>query len=110
MGSELDLENLWLTGHSLGGALATLYAAELRLKLGIPLGVCTFGSPRVGNQTFADLFKKARIPSIRVVCERDPVASQPPRKCFSFKEAARCGHVYKHVHGLVRSSYHGHLV
>jgi hypothetical protein len=39
---------LWLTGHSLGGALATLVAAMM-VRDGIPLtGLVTFGCPRVG--------------------------------------------------------------
>ncbi len=54
---------IWITGHSLGGALATLMAADiLRLKsLGKKLdlrGVYTFGSPRVGNNDFYDRFTK----------------------------------------------------
>lgn len=41
---------LWLTGHSLGGALAILAAARLPNVQ----GVYTFGSPSVGNSTFVD--------------------------------------------------------
>ena len=48
---------IWVTGHSLGGALATLMAAEIlrRIDAGAPLelrGVYTFGSPRVGDRAF----------------------------------------------------------
>ena len=45
-----------LTGHSLGGALATLAAYDIRRELNVPRCsiVCyTFGAPRVGNYTFA---------------------------------------------------------
>lgn len=50
---------IWVTGHSLGGGLATLMAAEiLRRKEageGFDLrGVYTFGSPRVGNKAFRE--------------------------------------------------------
>jgi triacylglycerol lipase len=41
---------LWLTGHSLGGALAILAAARLRNVQ----GVYTFGSPSVGNSAFGE--------------------------------------------------------
>ena len=39
---------LVVTGHSLGGAMATLAASRLR-----PAGLYTFGAPRVGNHDFA---------------------------------------------------------
>ncbi len=52
---------IWITGHSLGGALATLLAADIfrlnRLDRKLDLrGVYTFGSPRVGNNAFHDRF------------------------------------------------------
>ena len=46
-----------VTGHSLGGALATLCAIDVREILKFPLEKVTFysfGSPRVGNDKFAD--------------------------------------------------------
>jgi triacylglycerol lipase len=43
----------WITGHSLGGALATLYAVRLA-DAGLNVaGLYTFGSPRVGCRCFA---------------------------------------------------------
>ncbi|MBI1881189.1 MAG: lipase family protein [Chloroflexi bacterium] len=50
-------KSVWFTGHSLGAALATLAAARLRLEMdrGV-FGLYTFGSPRVGDRTFADAF------------------------------------------------------
>lgn len=48
---------LWVTGHSLGGALATLAVAKLRLERDEPVsGMCTFGQPRVGDRDFAARF------------------------------------------------------
>ncbi|KAF2994270.1 hypothetical protein E8E13_002466 [Curvularia kusanoi] len=47
-----------LTGHSLGGALATLAFTDLRAN-NIPLKITyTMGSPRVGNQAYADFNDK----------------------------------------------------
>eukprot|EP00210_Caulerpa_lentillifera_P008426 g8038.t1 len=45
-----------LTGHSLGGALATLAAYDLQLHASVPsnkIECYTFGAPRVGNYPFA---------------------------------------------------------
>jgi len=48
--------DIYVTGHSLGGALANLGALELkRRKLPIK-AVYTFGQPRVGNATFASIY------------------------------------------------------
>ena len=48
---------LWITGHSLGAALATLTAAKIHLEKGHPLnGMYNFGSPRVGDDQFARSF------------------------------------------------------
>ncbi len=50
---------IWVTGHSLGGGLATLMAADIlrRNEAGEHFdlrGVYTFGSPRVGNKAFRE--------------------------------------------------------
>ncbi len=45
--------SLWITGHSLGGALAVLATARLRLEKQEPVNGCyTFGQPRVGDRDF----------------------------------------------------------
>ncbi len=50
---------VYITGHSLGGALATLFSArmtqrwiETNQKKYVPSGLITFGSPRVGDADF----------------------------------------------------------
>jgi hypothetical protein len=51
---------VWLTGHSLGGALASVAACWL-LDQGIPVsGLYTFGAPRVGNAKYRD-YMNARL-------------------------------------------------
>lgn len=57
MDATREHRKLWITGHSLGGALATLATAKLRLEKAQPVsGLYTFGSPRVGNEEFARNF------------------------------------------------------
>jgi hypothetical protein len=69
---------IWMTGHSLGAALATLCAG----RYGHVQGVYTFGSPRVGNDVFKEKFD---VNTYRIVNKDDIVARVPP------------GGVYVHV-------------
>lgn len=47
-------QSIWLTGHSLGGALAALTAATMELQDDFEVaGVYTFGQPRIGNRKFS---------------------------------------------------------
>lgn len=52
-------QTIWITGHSLGGALAVLVAVKLlcenKLEIG---GVYTFGQPSVGTVRFCSNFEK----------------------------------------------------
>ena len=77
-----------VTGHSLGGALATIAAVDLKVALGItnPLSLYTFGQPRVGNAAFSDYVMKTLGPDnyVRVTHDNDPVPRMPP-SAFSFK-------------------------
>jgi hypothetical protein len=63
-----------ITGHSLGGALATIAAKRLTFKNGIS-GCYTFGSPRVGNDLWISTI---RTPIYRVVNAADVVTMLPP--------------------------------
>lgn len=67
-------ERLYLTGHSLGGAAATLLAARL-IDMGVApeqLQVITFGAPAVGNVAFAEAFQD-KMHLDRIVITDDPV-------------------------------------
>lgn len=55
---ESDKQSIWLTGHSLGGALATLAGMYLHIKDIKVNGLYSFGSPKIGNQNFVDKFDK----------------------------------------------------
>ena len=49
-----EAQDVVITGHSLGAALANLAAVELRSMLpGVRVHLITFGSPRTGNEPFA---------------------------------------------------------
>jgi len=76
------------TGHSLGGALATLCGAVVKEEMPeLHVSVYTYGSPRVGNKAFAKVFEAVDV-SCRVVNGSDIITTLPFWN-------------YKHVHGLL---------
>ncbi|KAI5461632.1 Alpha/Beta hydrolase protein [Mariannaea sp. PMI_226] len=65
------------TGHSLGGAVATLAGAYLRAA-GYSVDIYTYGSPRVGNDYFANFVTSQAGAEYRVTHLDDPVPRLPP--------------------------------
>jgi pimeloyl-ACP methyl ester carboxylesterase len=86
---QLTDRPLWITGHSLGGALATLAAARYKKTQ----AVYTYGSPRVGDGEFKRRF---HTPAFRFVHHKDVVTKVPPRP-------------YHHVGQLYRLDAQGRL-
>mmetsp|Transcript_134005 Transcript_134005/g.347084 ORF Transcript_134005/g.347084 Transcript_134005/m.347084 type:complete len:395 (-) Transcript_134005:40-1224(-) len=75
---------MFVTGHSLGGALATLAMFDLE-RLGYNLAKAyTFGQPRVGDAAFASAFNRAMVwtPVFRVTKRDDPFVYLPSRDPF----------------------------
>lgn len=75
-----------ITGHSKGAAEATLCIeriVSLRNPYVIMIEAHLFGSPRVGNRTFAKNYAKANVPTFRYVNNNDIVTRVP--SCFRFK-------------------------
>ncbi|OLL22394.1 Protein phosphatase 2C 4 [Neolecta irregularis DAH-3] len=68
----------FIVGHSLGGAIATLAGIHFYDQGHVPI-VVTMGSPRVGNQNFAD-YVDERLGErfYRVTIFQDPVPQVPP--------------------------------
>jgi hypothetical protein len=81
---------VWFTGHSLGAALATI-AADLYADT---WGVCTFGSPRVGDGAFASAFA-ARFAdkAVRFVNDADIVTHVPPSLRTRYKHVGKLRHI-----------------
>ena len=90
--------SITVTGHSLGGALASIAAYDVGLRLSstapgsirdklakegvkirdnIHVSAITFASPRVGNPDFKAAVKKAGVKMLRVVNYRDVVPQVP---------------------------------
>ena len=69
---------LWITGHSLGGALALLAAWLLKRRFTSVHQIYTFGAPMIGNQKASDAFNNEFSGKIfRHVSGRDPVPKLP---------------------------------
>jgi len=74
-------ETVWVTGHSLGGALASIAGLVLAAHFPhIKVVLRTLEQPRVGNAEFASLYKQ--FPNLdyrRLVHARDLIPHTPPR-------------------------------
>ena len=69
---------LWITGHSLGGALALLAAWLLKRRFVLVHEVCTFGAQMIGNREACAAFDREFAGRIfRYVNGRDPVPKLP---------------------------------
>ena len=91
------LPPIYITGHSLGGALATMAAAALSDNGINVTGVYTFGQPRVGDRTFVNqLHTHINGKVFRFVNNNDIVPHVPPP--FSIWNPTR---LYGHV-GMVK--------
>ncbi|WP_369417948.1 lipase family protein [Cohnella mopanensis] len=91
-------KTLYVTGHSLGGALATLCALDVAVNspFTFPI-VYTFGSPRVGDPKFTNAYGETVDESFRVQNRYDVVTHLPPKtykpprreKTFSYKHVSQ---------------------
>lgn len=77
--SRADVRRVLITGHSLGAAMATLAAFEIKHRLpDLELWMVGFGCPRVGNRAFCRAYEKCVYQSIRVENGNDVVCKIPP--------------------------------
>ena len=78
-------QSIWLTGHSLGAALATLATGliETNERALTVSGLYTFGSPRVGSHRFAKQFNLDNNSVFRFVNNNDVVTRVPLSLTYS---------------------------
>jgi hypothetical protein len=71
-------KRIFVTGHSLGGAVATLLACALFIKFDSnPITLYTYASPRVGDAVFARHWNLL-VPHMRHVYRNDIIPAVPP--------------------------------
>jgi triacylglycerol lipase len=81
LGDKLESRKLYICGHSLGAAMATIAASRLN-----PYELYTYGSPRVGSTKFIE---NIHCPHYRHVNNNDIVTCVPPYPLY-------------HHHGILR--------
>ncbi|MGH8581366.1 MAG: alpha/beta fold hydrolase [Gammaproteobacteria bacterium] len=81
---------IWVTGHSLGGALALLAAAELELRLATPVhGLYTIGQPRVGDEFFLRAVNRALSERYYRFVNNNDVVTRVPASVYGYRHAGR---------------------
>lgn len=77
----LAADRLTIVGHSMGGALACMAAYVLVTEYRMPLErvkVVTLGTPRMGNGTWARMYRDAVPQTWRIATAADPITRLPP--------------------------------
>jgi triacylglycerol lipase len=95
---------LWITGHSLGAALSTLFALDVALcRPAIKASHVNFASPRVGNAAFVEFYQQQPAEqaeatrTLRVQNVLDIVPDLPPETLG-----------YRHVSDVTLIEFHKH--
>ncbi len=87
---------LWLTGHSLGGAMATLAAAWLAERK-LPLyGVYTFGQPRCGDENFQVAFDAKLKERFFRFQNRNDIVTRVPARIMGYEHVGRYIYITEH--------------
>jgi triacylglycerol lipase len=99
-----NVKKVCITGHSLGGGIATIAALDISrlMKNDIEVEVYTYGAPRVGNPEFSDYYNEIVKNSFRIVNENDLATFVPPPK-------VELNLHYRHVNTLVFLDLNGNL-
>jgi len=93
-------QSLWVTGHSLGAALAVLAVANLGEEDKPIHGLYTFGQPRVGDKTFARNFNLDFQPITFRFVNNNDIVTRVPLRAQGFRHVGRI--LYIDVAGQVQ--------
>jgi len=105
--SLLTASQLYVTGHSLGAALATLFAFEAAAQpdsmIPKPISCFSIASPYVGDESFRDahllLENLGKLRHLRVSNQKD-IVTIVPKISFRwnvFEQSSHVGYLFKHV-------------
>ena len=91
---KINPKQILISGHSLGGAIATICGLDLQL-FGYNVIVYTFASPRVGNDAFCELVKSSKLPLYRIINTCDIIPAFPLSVTPNFVEPNN-PYMYRH--------------
>lgn len=81
---------LYITGHSLGGALATIFYSFMKNKVenDFDIELITFGCPKVGNKEFVNFINKSNKNDkcLRIINGNDIITKLPISCCYKHHE------------------------
>jgi predicted lipase len=98
--------DLYITGHSLGAGLTTLFGYFISDIIDKNITLITFASPRVGNKEWANNFNnKNNLRHFRFVNEKDIVTSVP---YLYYYHVGNCISLKKNTHSFEYSKYNEH--
>lgn len=84
--------HLYITGHSLGGALCTLFGYLLSHEIDNHVTVVSFASPRVGNSYWKESFEnKSNLSHYRITNNRDIITATPS---YNYRHVGTDIHIY----------------
>ncbi len=87
------MQRVFVTGHSLGGALAILCALDLAHSGDAGEVSCVvFGAPRVGNGAFARTYNSLVKDTLRVECGNDAICKLPP-SLLGYRHGGKSMHI-----------------
>jgi len=91
-------------GHSLGGALASLFADWLKDEFSMRVNLYTFGAPRVGHESYTRKSDQANDKIYRCTHGADPVPMIP---LWPFQHAPYSGHEYRldNSSGIIKDTH-----
>ncbi len=87
--NRTESKKVFISGHSLGGAIAILCAVDLQYNFEeLDIQVITFGSPRVGNKYFVESYNR-RVPNTTRVCFKYDLVTMLPFKLCGYKHSGK---------------------
>lgn len=82
--------DIYFTGHSRGGALATFLAEYCAYLLQKPCSCITFGSPRPERKKFRDHYNKLPIDHTNIFIKGDIIATSLTHYALGFRHVGKC--------------------